>query len=88
MEGIEYLGLFAGTLTTLSYLPQVLKIWRTRDVKAISLVMYLMLSLGILSWVMYGIALNSPSIFISNTIVFILVLSILFLKLSIQFWKK
>lgn len=85
MQSIEYLGIFAGTLTTISFLPQALKIWRTRDVKSISLLMYLMLCLGVLSWIIYGVALNSPSIFVSNSIIFILVLSILFLKILIQY---
>ncbi|MDY0307342.1 MAG: SemiSWEET transporter [Desulfovibrio aminophilus] len=78
---VEAVGLTAGVLTTLAFLPQVLKTWRTRAVRDLSLPMYLSLTVGVFLWLVYGLLQDSPSIILANGVTFILALSILIMKI-------
>ena len=78
----DLIGSVAGTLTTLSFLPQVLKTYRSRSAKDISLVMFLLFSLGVFLWLLYGLSIQSMPIVVSNGITLVLSLSILVMK----FW--
>ena len=68
MIGFDLLGYIAGVLTTLAYLPQVLKILRHKGTKDISLGMYVMLCTGIACWMLYGIGLRSWPIILANAV--------------------
>jgi MtN3 and saliva related transmembrane protein len=81
---VEYIGITAGTLTTLSFLPQVIKIWQTRDASSISLLMYSIFCTGVVFWLIYGIAISSFSIIAANTITLLLSGGVLFLKIVIR----
>jgi MtN3 and saliva related transmembrane protein len=81
MQFIQLVGLVAGTLTTGAYLPQVLRAWRTRSTRDVSLKMYLVMVTGTALWLVYGIALWSWPIMLSNGASLILTCSILILKL-------
>jgi MtN3 and saliva related transmembrane protein len=74
------LGLVAGSLTTLAFVPQVVKIWRTRSADDISTIMFLLFSTGVLLWLLYGIALNAPPIIVANGVTLVLALLVLVLK--------
>ena len=76
------IGLVAGTLTTISFLPQVVQTIKTRHTKDISLTMYIAFTLGILMWLIYGIMLDSPPIYLANGVTLIFAAIILFLKLK------
>ncbi|CAN5659814.1 SemiSWEET transporter [soil metagenome] len=78
---LEWMGYVAATLTTLAFLPQAVKIIRSRDTASISLGMYLVFTIGIMFWFGYGIALDSWPMIISNAITFVLAATILGLKL-------
>ncbi len=78
---IEIIGLIAGTLTTISFIPQVIKILKSNDTKSISLLMYSIFSTGVLLWLIYGLMVNSISIIISNSITLPLTLVILYKKI-------
>lgn len=78
---IEAVGLAAGALTTLSFLPQVLRTWRTRAVRDLSLRMYLALTAGVFLWLVYGVLKGSLSIILANGVTFVLALSILVMKI-------
>jgi len=78
----DLIGSIAGTLTTVSFLPQVFKTYRSRSAKDISLVMFLLFSLGVFLWLLYGLSLQSMPIIVSNGITLVLALSILVMK----FW--
>jgi MtN3 and saliva related transmembrane protein len=80
MDFTTMLGLAAGMLTTVSFLPQLIKAWRTKRAEDISLGMLVILSLGIFLWLIYGIFIRAFPIIISNFASFILVTSILILK--------
>lgn len=75
------LGLIAGFLTTLAFLPQVLKTWRTRSAQDISTGMYLLFSLGLLLWLLYGLEIRSLPIVMANTVTLLLTIAILMMKL-------
>ena len=79
---LEALGLVAACLTTLSFLPQALKIWRLGTARDVSLTMYLMMASGQILWWLYGYWIDSLSLLVANTAGFILVSSVLGLKLA------
>ena len=78
---VEWLGVAAGTLTTLSFVPQVLKTWRTKSVEDVSIWMLLAFNGGISLWLTYGILIGKPSIIFANGITLLLALTLLALKL-------
>lgn len=75
------IGFFAAILTTISFLPQVVKVWQTRSAKDVSLVMYLLFSLGVSLWLIYGVLMQSWPIILSNLITLILAGVVLAMKL-------
>lgn len=79
---IEIIGLIAATLTTLSFLPQTIKIIQTKNTQSISLVMYLAFTSGVLSWLVYGILIISWPIILANAVTLCLAGTILFLKIK------
>ncbi len=81
MDTGNLLGLIAGTLTTAAFVPQVVKIWRTRSTHDISLGMFALFSTGLVLWLVYGVMIGSLPIVVSNVITLALALTILFFKL-------
>ena len=79
---VEWLGVAAGVLTTLSFVPQVLKTWRTKSVEDVSIWMLLAFNGGITLWLTYGILIGKPSIIFANGITLLLALTLLGLKLK------
>lgn len=69
---IEILGFVAGSLTTIAFLPQLIKIIKTKEVKDLSLFMYLIFCFGVALWLIYGIYHKSLPIIIFNAITFFL----------------
>jgi|GEM_PF-914212 len=63
MESITYVGLVAGTLTTISFLPQAIKTWKTKSTKDISLAMFLCFCLGVILWLFYGFYTDNLPVF-------------------------
>jgi MtN3 and saliva related transmembrane protein len=82
MTFITLLGLLAGTLTTISFLPQLLKTWRTKSAKDMSLPMLVSFCAGVSLWLVYGILLQATPVILANFITLILALIILGLKLK------
>lgn len=78
---METIGAAAGLLTTLSFVPQVVKVWRSRSAADISLWMFLLFSLGVLLWLVYGLYLRSTPIILANGVTLILALSVVVMKL-------
>lgn len=79
---ITVIGFTAATLTTASFVPQVLQTISTRKTKDISLGMYIAVTIGVVLWLVYGIYLESPPIYIANGITAVLTSIILYLKLK------
>lgn len=78
---IEVIGLMAGVLTTTAFIPQVLKIYRTKSSKDISGRMFSLFTAGIVLWLIYGILLRSLPLILSNLLTLALVLTIIALKI-------
>jgi MtN3 and saliva related transmembrane protein len=78
--GHDALGLLAGALTTIAFVPQVLRIVKTRSAHDISWGMFSLFSLGIALWLWYGIRLAALPLIASNLVTLVLALTILFLK--------
>jgi len=78
---ITILGLLAGTLTTISFVPQVMKTWKFKETKDISLLMYIIFFTGILLWFSYGLLINNAPIIIANGASLVLVSIVLILKI-------
>ncbi|MEW6648399.1 MAG: SemiSWEET transporter [Pseudomonadota bacterium] len=81
MDATNLLGLLAGTLTTASFLPQVIKTWRSRSAGDISLVMFALFSLGVLLWIVYGFTVGAVPVIVANVITLLLSLTILIFKI-------
>ncbi|MBK8692880.1 MAG: SemiSWEET transporter [Deltaproteobacteria bacterium] len=81
MTGIELIGYVAATLTTASFVPQALLIYKTRNVTGISLGMYGAFTVGIALWLAYGLLLRAWPIVGANLVTLVLALAILSMKI-------
>ena len=82
MTLITVLGLLAALLTTISNIPQVIKSWKTKKTRDVSLFMYILLVAGVFTWLIYGFLINDLPLILANFITLILVSSVLFLKIK------
>lgn len=82
MDRITVLGLLAGTMTTASFIPQVVKAWRSHSTKDVSLWMFLLLTVGAMMWLAYGFLINSLPVIIANAVTLVLVVILLALKIK------
>jgi MtN3 and saliva related transmembrane protein len=74
-------GAAAAICTTISFVPQLVRVWRRKSARDISLGMFLLFSVGILLWLIYGVLLHSLPMMAANTATLALALAILGLKL-------
>ncbi|WP_069131172.1 SemiSWEET transporter [Rhodohalobacter halophilus] len=81
MEFLTIIGLAAGFCTTVAFLPQVIKTWKSKSAKDLSLGMYSIFCTGVLLWLIYGILISDLPIILANAITLLLALSILMFKL-------
>lgn len=79
---IDLLGWLAAILTTVAFLPQLLKIWRSKSAKDVSLVMMITFSIGVFLWLVYGLAIQALPVVIANLVTLILALLIIILKIK------
>ena len=77
-----YLGIIAGMLCTVSFIPQVFQIVKTKNTKSISLVTFILFCLGVMFWLLYGVVLGQWPIIIANVITLLLALIILVMKIK------
>lgn len=81
MDKTTVLGLLAGLFTTLAFIPQVTKTWRSKSSRDISMGMFVLFTLGVFLWLIYGILIQSMPIIISNSVTFVFALSVVIMKL-------
>ncbi len=82
MDTTSLIGMLAAIGTTLSFIPQAIKVIRTRDTKSISLWMYLLLSIGVALWLIYGVLKKDPSIIAANAVTLFFALIIFCYKVN------
>jgi MtN3 and saliva related transmembrane protein len=75
------IGFLAACLTTLAFLPQAIKVWRTRSTSDLSLAMFLIFCLGVICWLLYGLAIGALPLILANAVTLVLAGSILLCKL-------
>ena len=78
---MEWIGHVAGFCTTIAFLPQVIRTYKTRSAKDISLGMYLVFCFGVLMWLFYGVSIHSRSLILANTATIILAGTMLVMKI-------
>ena len=82
MELVTAVGLLAGTLTTIAYVPQVVKSWRTASTADISLTMFAIMVSGVTLWLIYGAFVRDIPIVIANGATLLLAGTVLVLKIK------
>ena len=80
----EHLGYVAALLGALSFLPQLIKVWRFRSVKDISLAMYIIYTMSVILWLAYGIIIKSAPLITAEILALVLVSGIL---IMIYIWR-
>jgi MtN3 and saliva related transmembrane protein len=81
MNSLDVLGLIATCFTTSSFVPQVWQIWKTRDVSAISLPTYLIITFGLVLWLIYGVLKADLPLIVANGMMVILTGTISVMKI-------
>ncbi|MGF1612832.1 MAG: SemiSWEET transporter [Gammaproteobacteria bacterium] len=81
MDAITLTGVIAAILTTVSFVPQVVRTLRTQDTRAISLWMYVLFTIGVFLWLVYGAVLGLLPVIVANGATLVLALAVLVLKI-------
>ena len=84
MNSIQLLVLVAGGLTTAAFLPQVIKTWKSRSAKDLSLGMFSLFCLGVFLWLVYGIIVRDIPVIAANMLTLMLASTLLFFKLRFK----
>lgn len=84
MTAIEILGLAAGTISSITFLPQVVRVWKTKSAKDLSFNMLLLLILGVTMWLTYGIFQRDVAIIYTNSMVLVMAFIMLYFKLKFK----
>ena len=81
---IKYIGYFAAFCTTIAFLPQAIKVYKSKSTKDISLYMFLIFTIGVLSWLIYGLIINDWPVILANAVTLVLSLFILIYKIKFK----
>jgi MtN3 and saliva related transmembrane protein len=79
---IDVIGMIAGTLSTVAFVPQVWRIWKTRSARDLSLPMYLIFTAGVALWFVYGLLLGALPIIACNGLTLLLAGTVLAMKVK------
>ena len=82
MDYIFIVGILAGTLTTIAFLPQVIQAYQSKHTKDLSLLMFVVFSTGLVLWIVYGIILKALPVILANSVTLLLCLYLIYLKLK------
>lgn len=80
------IGFIAATLTTIAFVPQVIKILRTKSTRDVSIGMYALFTAGVALWLCYGLLIGSWPVIAANAITLVLAGLVLILKIRIDGW--
>ena len=82
MNHADLIGFIAAVSTTICFIPQLLKAWKTKSTKDVSLAMFILLIFGVLMWLIYGFLINSIPVIVANAFTLLIAIGILLLKLK------
>lgn len=82
VTSIDVLGLVATCFTTSSFIPQVYSTWKTKDVSGISLPTYVIITIGLALWLIYGIVKSDLPLIVANSIMTVLTFTITVMKIQ------
>jgi MtN3 and saliva related transmembrane protein len=82
MDWVMVMGLVAGTLTTIAFVPQLLKTWKSRSAEDVSLGMLITFCTGVFLWLLYGLFIRSLPVILANAVTLLLAGTILVLKIK------
>jgi MtN3 and saliva related transmembrane protein len=82
----EVVGYLAGGMTTISFVPQVIKTWRTKSTEDLSMGMLLTFSSGVMLWFAYGLAVSSRPMILWNALTFVQSAFLVVMKLRDRRW--
>ena len=82
MDSISIIGLVAAAFTTVAFVPQVIKAHNTKHTKDLSLFMFVVFSIGLMLWIVYGIMTNVLPIILANAVTLLLSLYMVLLKIK------
>lgn len=90
MNSVDILGYAAGAITTLTFLPQVIKTWKMKSARDVSLLMFIIAAVNEVMWIAYGALLEPMNwvIIITNTIVLAMSLTMILLKIRYSAKKE
>lgn len=86
-EFANMIGFMAAILTTIAFVPQVVKVWRTRSTRDVSTGMYALFSTGVAMWFCYGVMIDSWPVMVANAVTLVLAGLVLFMKIGIDGWR-
>ena len=79
---VDLIGSVAGTLSTIAFIPQAWRIWKTRSARDLSLPMYLIFTSGVALWFVYGLLLGAVPIIVCNGLTLLLAGTVLAMKIK------
>ena len=88
MTTLDLLGMTAGCISAITFLPQVIKTWQTKSAADISLLMFTFATISVILWLVYGIILENIPIIFTNAMVLLFSLIMLYLKYRFRANKK
>jgi MtN3 and saliva related transmembrane protein len=84
MTGVNIVGYSAGAITSLTFLPQVIKTWKLKSANDIFLLMFLIAAINEVMWIAYGVLLDNWVIMLTNVIVLSMALTMIYFKLRFK----
>jgi len=78
---INVIGMVAACCTTFALVPQLIRVWRLKSAREISLNMFIVFSFGVALWLFYGIEVDSLPVILANAVTLVFSLAMLVLKL-------
>ncbi|MEL7083422.1 MAG: SemiSWEET transporter [Cyanobacteria bacterium P01_A01_bin.3] len=81
LQSPDTLGLLAGALTTIAFLPQLIKTWQSQSAEDVSIGMFLLFGAGVVLWGVYGWEIHALPVILTNVVTFVLAAAILVLKI-------
>ncbi len=76
------IGILAGFLCTISFVPQIVRIFRTRQTRDLSLITFSLLCLGVFLWLIYGILIKDLPVILANSVILVLCFLIVVMKIK------